>query len=524
MPDGALVKAQVREWDGPVYEDEAVELFLMPPHMKGGYVQFQINADGSVADKRVTVTLNELKIKVAKRDRAWNAEKITVETTRQDGVWELEAAVSRSSLGAVDWRGTWRVNVCRDFKGPVGSRELSSILPPSARNFHDTSAFPQLIFHPQPAGEPHAEISVMGFRHQTRTLDDRVATICEFGLQCRANRVLHDVRITAETYDRSGRLHLRQVVKRLDHLTFVWQSDRDLSVGFEQQIEAGGVRLVLESDEVRVERWIRIAGWQGTPEIGTLFAPGVAGQGLRGLCHLPAQIMTPGAGKPTRLVPQRRGAIECWFKHDWRPPHPLADATPWMPRFVLLHSGVLRREHPEHFNHSSLTLYHGLGSGTMYLSARNRSYAGWHTHGQCEAAKGWLKPGWHHVACVWDYEAAPADQLRLYINGVRSSVKTVVSKPERLRDQAIALAPTPFATQLGSLNTGRHLAPVVLDELRISRSARYVNDFAPKLHPHELDKDTSARFHFDRDLDGEGMTETGERYPVRGQAGALALH
>jgi len=48
--------------------------------------------------------------------------------------------------------------------------------------------------------------------------------------------------------------------------------------------------------------------------------------------------------------------------------------------------------------------------------------------------------------------------------------------------------------------------------------------FAPKRHPHELDKDTSALFHFDGDLQGEGMTENGERYPVRGQAGALELH
>ncbi len=88
----------------------------------------------------------------------------------------------------------------------------------------------------------------------------------------------------------------------------------------------------------------------------------------------------------------------------------------------------------------------------------------------------------------------------------------------------MALAPTAFATQLGSLNTGRYLGHVVLDERRVYRSARYVSDFAPKRHPHELDKDTSALFHFDGDLNGEGMTENGERYPVRGHAGTLALH
>lgn len=80
------------------------------------------------------------------------------------------------------------------------------------------------------------------------------------------------------------------------------------------------------------------------------------------------------------------------------------------------------------------------------------------------------------------------------------------------------------SVQLGSLNTGRCPAGALLDELRISRTARYADDFTPNHKAPKLDKDTTALFHFDGDLRGEGMTEQGARYTIDGVAGALAIH
>jgi len=532
MPGKAPIRAGARERDGNVIEDEQVELFLVPPHMKGGYVQFQINAAGSIADKRITLTRNKLGAEVKKRDPEWNAAGVTVKTSRQPGLWELEAAIPLSALDAPDWKGAWRVNVCRDFKGTP--RELSSIMRPAGRNFHDTAAFRQLVFDPTPAPPPDADICVAGLDHKTKTLDDRVATVVEFGIGARASRVLHDVAITAELYDASGRLHARRVVKRLEHLTYFWRPEEEFRIAFDQEVKAGGLRLVLDSDEARCERWARFGGWEGTGKIAPLFSPPEEGagaddirstRGLAGPCNLQSEVAPAGSKKPLRIVGRRTGTIEFWFKHEWRPSHPLEVRVPWRPRHVLLHCGVLRREYPEHFNQSALTVYHDAAGNALYFVIKNRQYAGWSVCARAEADESWARPGWHHIACVWDHRARPADWLRIYIDGERAKAETVPVKPERVgEDKAVELAKTPFAVQVGSFNTGRCPADAVIDELRISRTARYDADFMPACAPLKLDKDTSALFHFDGTLDGEGMTPEGKRYAVRGVAGALELH
>ncbi|MBT4817115.1 MAG: carbohydrate-binding family 9-like protein, partial [Lentisphaerae bacterium] len=53
MPKGAPIRAQERERDANLSEDELVELFIAPPGSKGGYVHFLINAAGAISDKRV---------------------------------------------------------------------------------------------------------------------------------------------------------------------------------------------------------------------------------------------------------------------------------------------------------------------------------------------------------------------------------------------------------------------------------------------------------------------------------------
>jgi len=152
----------------------------------------------------------------------------------------------------------------------------------------------------------------------------------------------------------------------------------------------------------------------------------------------------------------------------------------------------------------------------------NRQYVAWQAGARAEDAP-WLQPGWHHLACVWDHDAKPDDWLRLYVDGARVSAGTTVNKPERLGDdKAVELDKTAFAFQCGSLNTGRFGAKAVLDELRVSRIARYAEDFTPTHKPSSLDEHTTALFHFDGNLQGEGMTEEGGHYVVEGIAGSLA--
>jgi len=347
----------------------------------------------------------------------------------------------------------------------------------------------------------------------------------------KASRMLHGVRVTAEAYDTSGRLHARRVVKQLKHLVYFWRPDEQFTIGFEQQIKAGGVRILLESDEARAERWVRIGSWQGTQKLGGMFSTHAGGpkgrgrQGLIGLCNLPSDVLIPGTDQALRLVPQRRGTIELWFRPQWQSKHPLDERAPWRPRHALLHCGIMRREYPEHINQSNLTIYHDGGSGSLTFVIKNRSYAGWVVSYVPKDNQAWSRPEWHHVASVWDHDAKPEDWLRLYVDGKRVTGKPRVFKPERLGDdQAVSLDKTAFATQIGGLNTGRWPSHAAIEELRISRTARYDADFTPTRAPLSLDKATVALYHFDGGLDGQGLTEDGKRYTVSGVAGALEVH
>ena len=531
MPTEAPILAPAREHDSQVMQDEHVELFLMPPHLKGGYVQLQMSAAASVADKRVTLKQGPQGVVVPRRDPAWDAAGLTVKTTRQRGRWDLEAALDLSALGARDWRGPWRINICRDCKDASG--ELSSILPPSAKDFHDTRSFPRLVFDQAPAPRAEIEIAVPAFEQETRTLDDRVATVTDFGLDIRSSRVLHDVRISAEACDGTGQLHRRQVLKELAVLPFCWRTDERFTIGFERQIQQGAMRLLVQSPDGRAERWIRIGGWQGISKLAPLFSPKAADvtgddfratAGLADSCYFTGEITVPGRPGAHRLLDQRQGTIELWFRHDWPPIHPLDSRPVRIPRQVLFHSGLLRQEHPENFNASSVTVFFDSGGESIHFMITSRNYVAWQVGARVKDAP-WLKPGWHHLACVWDHQAAPDDWLRLYIDGARVVAKTTINKPERLgKDKAVEVAKTAFAVQLGSLNTGRFPSHAVIDELRLSRRVRYAEDFSPRKQPLTLDQQTTALFHFDGDLHGEGTTAQGARYTLDAIAGTLEFH
>ena len=529
MPGGAPIRAASHARDESLAADELVELFLMPPHLRGGYCHFQINAAGSLSDKRVTFAPAALGGHTRRNEPEWNTDGMQAKTSRRNGIWEAELAIPLAALGANDWRGTWRANICRDFKGPGAARELSSIQQPTPRDFHDTSRFLTLVSDPTPAPPPDVELAVAGVKPQTRTLDDRIATVVEFGLEAHSSRVLHNVRITAETYDTTGRLHLRRVVKRLDHLVYYWRPRERFAIAFEQQVKAGAVRLLLESDEASAECWVRLGWWQGTAQCAPLLSAPAGdaglGSGLVGQCILPSEAEPQGKHEPALLIGRRRGTIEFWLKPSWPPRHPLEARAPWTPRHALVHCGVLRRDHPELANHSALVLWHDAANGALHFAIRNRKYAGWTVSARVGKGTLWRRPGWYHVACVWDHDAKPNDWLRLYVDGTRVGGKTTLSKPERLGDdKAVELAPTAFATQLGSLNSGRWPARAAFADLRISRTARYRANFSPPPRPLTLAPHTTALLHFDGTLDGEGMTEAGRHYPVRAVPGVLEHH
>ena len=534
MPEGASIQTKARENDGAIIEDEHLELFLKSPHMKEGFVQFLINAKGNVAVRFITVTRNNNGKDVKHKDLKWEAAGIIVRTSRGRGRWELEAAIPLSAFGEPEWQNNWRVNIVRYLKTSDQGFERSTIMRPSGQDLYDTNAFLQLSFDPIPAPKVDVEMAIKGVKNQAITLDDHVATIVDFGVEVRTSRILHNVSVTAEAYDEAGRLHAKKVIQNLNHLSYYWSPTDRFAIGFEHVVNTCGVRLLLEYDEGKYERWIRVNGWQGTKKIGSIYSSGEKksqangfrqSHGLREICYFPTQIEIDRSKRPLKLFNRREGTIEFWFKPEWIPRHRLDNRPTKSSRYVLLHFGVLRKEYPEHFNGSALTIFYDSKSDAIYFPIRNRRYAGWTVHSKSTERISWKSPTWHHLASVWDHDAKKEGWLRIYLDGKLVSSKTLMHKEERLQiKKAVELDEQPYAIQIGSLNTGRYTAEVVIDEFRLSRNARYNEDFIPTTKPLVLDRKTSALFHFNSSLSGRGMTEAGEDYLVHGVAGALEHH
>jgi len=197
----------------------------------------------------------------------------------------------------------------------------------------------------------------------------------------------------------------------------------------------------------------------------------------------------------------------------------------WEPRHCLFHFGPLRAEHPYTVNHSSVLIEH-YGTSMVRFGIYAPVFAGWSVTADLDKLEGWDPNRWHHIAAVWDADAQRAEWLRVYVDGKRASGAIEVAKEERLGEDPSVRAPghNPYPVQLGSLTSGRAPARALLDELRISRVARYQGDFEPPQSALEPDDDTSALFHFDADLTGTGRAPDGTRYSVEGVAGVVEYH
>lgn len=109
-PVGSLEK-NVRKRDGPVWEDDAIEIWLAPHRSKTPtdrrYFQFVGNSINCFFD--VAFDPNG----------AWDGD-WQFKNSSSNGWWSSEASVSIESLGAApeDLRQVWLVNVCRAFKKP----------------------------------------------------------------------------------------------------------------------------------------------------------------------------------------------------------------------------------------------------------------------------------------------------------------------------------------------------------------------------------------------------------------------
>jgi len=142
-----------RKRDDPLWEDEAIQVFLDPGDDGRNYVELAVNAHNVVADRLVPDASS-----LASANLAWNVAGLKTAVQRHRAGWVVEAAIPWTALAAAGLSAApkpgdqWRAALFR-IKQASGGVEQTAWSPPRAeRGVHDTERFGLFLFMP-PAAE-----------------------------------------------------------------------------------------------------------------------------------------------------------------------------------------------------------------------------------------------------------------------------------------------------------------------------------------------------------------------------------
>ena len=144
LAGGAKPRAAVGERDGPVWEDDAVEVFLDVGHSHRDYFQIVVNAGGVAYDGRG-------------REGAWNSH-VRCAAQALGGEWDVELAIAWSDLGLAGppVGETMGFNLCWDRVTPA---EGPFTWAPVRANFHEPGHFGHLTLD---AGDRAPRVTSLG--------------------------------------------------------------------------------------------------------------------------------------------------------------------------------------------------------------------------------------------------------------------------------------------------------------------------------------------------------------------------
>ncbi len=461
-----------------------------------------------------------------KQDKAW--------TTPQVGdAWPIEYHISRGTNGwsaeiKVPLRpmlhpgktfGAWRVNLSRNCYFENAATEISAILPLDAANKHDVPLYPTVQFTATPAPPLAVTLNVADLKFETITLPDRIATVASFSVGIEANLALNDVVLSAETYGPDGKRQRAAKLAAFDGIYYQEQPRKTYEAEFSEVVPQGGILLKLQCAEGQAQRWLRFGGWTGpvsqtgpAGRTGSIYAAGPDGnQALHDACFFPAAVELDGQQIP--LFDAQQGAIEMFIS-----PMQIKQRMPGQ-KWVIAGEALFcfgpykRVDNPivvkglplgiVLYNREILTFVvteRGLAAGTVTV----------------RLPEALLPDQWHHLACVWDAAAPRPDQMRVYFDGRRLASGKTDDDPD---GKAVRVdAALPRSIQVGALKSGYFASDLRIAGLRISRVARYNDDFTAEAKL-ALDQNTSALFDFNGSLEGVGLAADGRQYSVKATAG-----
>jgi hypothetical protein len=142
VTDSHILATQTKR-DGPLWEEEVVEVFLDPVGDLEAYFEFEVNPLNTVLDL------------VARKNRSgyaknfcWQCEGLRTAVSRNESGWCAELAFPFASLTNEPPHpvSQWRINFCRIDRPPGVERELTAWSPTGRANFHTPERFGILEF------------------------------------------------------------------------------------------------------------------------------------------------------------------------------------------------------------------------------------------------------------------------------------------------------------------------------------------------------------------------------------------
>jgi hypothetical protein len=137
------VWATFTERDGPLWEEEVVEVFLDPFGDLESYFEFEVNPLNTVLD----LVLRRNRSGYVK-DFSWECGGLRTSVARTNAGWKAEFVIPFRSLTPEPPRAgdRWRVNFCRIDRPADAPRELTAWSPPGRPSFHTPERFGFLAF------------------------------------------------------------------------------------------------------------------------------------------------------------------------------------------------------------------------------------------------------------------------------------------------------------------------------------------------------------------------------------------
>jgi len=135
--------ATITRRDGPLYQEEVVEVFLDPFGDLECYFEIEVNPLNAVLD----LMLRRVK-RGWRKEFSWNCESLETSTSIAEPCWIADLAIPFAALvptppGA---GSVWRANFLRIDRPPGSPRELSAWSPTMEKTFHVPSRFGFLEF------------------------------------------------------------------------------------------------------------------------------------------------------------------------------------------------------------------------------------------------------------------------------------------------------------------------------------------------------------------------------------------